>query len=92
MLFCTYSSVVPMRLWCAFPRWWRRRGKALTVAALATSSGLCNVLVKTNERHVSHTLRGRRARSDTQSAWISGAARTHSEERFHGNGNTSKKN
>ena len=73
-----YSRVVPLRLWCAFPRWWRRRGKALTAAALTTSSGLCNALENTNARHVSHTPRCGRAKSDTQSAWISAAATTHS--------------
>lgn len=64
-----------MRLWCAAPRWCSSRGKALTVAALTASSGLCSVLVKSSERHASHTAPGSRARSDTQSAWSSGAAR-----------------
>lgn len=63
-----------MRLWCAAPRWCSSTGKALTVAALTASSGLCSVLVKSSERQASHTPPGSRARSDTQSAWSSGAA------------------
>lgn len=72
-----YSKAVLMRLWCVLPRWCRRRGKALMAAALTTSSGLCKVLEKTHTRQASHTPWCRRASSDRQSAWISGAAATH---------------
>ena len=81
---CAHSRVVPMRLWCFFPRWWRRRGNAPTAAALTTPSALCNVLEKTHTRHVTHTPGRRRARSDTQSAWISGARKKHTIWRYFG--------
>lgn len=58
-----------------FPRWWRRRGKALTAATLTTSSWLCSAFENTHTRHVSHTPPCKKASSDTQSAWTSGAGK-----------------
>jgi len=62
-----------MRFWCDFPRWWRRRGKALTAAALTTSSRLSSAAENTQSRHASHTPPRRTASRDTQSARSSDA-------------------